>query len=170
MKAKNRVSKSSLYTLEVGLISGLVSESFAKANPVVARTIEIRGDQTLARLHDAIFKAFDREDEHLYEFQVGGRRPMDPRALRYGRGDLGAFSFGEPDIVHSATRTRLESVPVGVGDSFLYWFDFGDDWWHNIAVIEIAGSAPAGRYPRVTERVGESPPQYMDWDEESDDV
>ena len=27
---------------------------------------------------------------------------------------------------------------------------------------------PPGKYPRLTKRVGESPPQYMDWDEEDD--
>jgi hypothetical protein len=58
-----------LYTMEVSLVSGPVAERFARANPAVARTIEIRGDQTLAHLHSAIFRAFDREEEHLYEFR-----------------------------------------------------------------------------------------------------
>ena len=40
-----------LYTLEVYLIGGPVSEKFAKKNPVVSRTIQIRGDQTLKMLH-----------------------------------------------------------------------------------------------------------------------
>jgi hypothetical protein len=49
---------------------------------------------------------------------------------------------------------------------FAYWFDYGDDWWHRIDVVRIADEAPKGKYPRVTERVGESPPQYPDWEEE----
>jgi hypothetical protein len=72
----------SLFTLEVFLISGPVSEEFAKKNPTISRTIQIRGDQTLADLHDAIFDAFDRHDEHMYEFQFG-KGPMDPNGKRY---------------------------------------------------------------------------------------
>jgi hypothetical protein len=71
-----------LYSLQVLLSGGPVTEEFAERNPVVSRTIQIRGDQTLETLHDAIFEAFDREEEHLYEFQRGNR-PHDPKAQRY---------------------------------------------------------------------------------------
>lgn len=30
-----------------------------------------------------IFDAFDREEEHMYEFQPAGKGPMDPKARRY---------------------------------------------------------------------------------------
>ena len=43
-----------IYELEVSLFSGQVTEDFVEANPVVLRTIQIRGGQTLARLHEAI--------------------------------------------------------------------------------------------------------------------
>ncbi|MGZ3487799.1 MAG: IS1096 element passenger TnpR family protein [Isosphaeraceae bacterium] len=49
---------------------------------MVSRTIKIRGDQTLEDLHHAIFDAFGRGEEHLYEFQFG-KGPMDPKAPRY---------------------------------------------------------------------------------------
>jgi len=71
-----------LYTLEVFLMGGPISEKFAKKNPVISRTIQIRGDQTLEDLHHAIFDAFDRFDEHMYEFQFG-KGPMDRKAPRY---------------------------------------------------------------------------------------
>jgi hypothetical protein len=45
---------------------------------------------------------------------------------------------------------------------FGYWFDFGDDWWHQINVVLIVEEMPAGDYPRVTKRVGASPPQYAE--------
>ena len=34
-------------------------------------------------------------------------------------------------------------------------------------VIDIKKSTPKKRYPKVTKRTGESPPQYIDWDEEN---
>src|SRR5207253_7941149 len=72
-----------LYALEVFIISGPMTDSFIKKNKVISRTIQIRGDQTLEDLHHAIFEAFDREEEHMYEFQIGGKGPMDPKARRY---------------------------------------------------------------------------------------
>ena len=51
-----------LFELEVMIIGGLMTKSFMKTNPRPTRTIELRGDQTLEKLHDTIFKAFDRFD------------------------------------------------------------------------------------------------------------
>jgi hypothetical protein len=61
-----------IYTLEVFIIAGPVDAKFVKKNPIISRTPEIREDQSFAQLHKIIFKAFDRFDEHLCEFQVGG--------------------------------------------------------------------------------------------------
>jgi hypothetical protein len=69
-----------LYTLQVFLIDGPVGEEFAERE--LSRTIQIRGNQTLADLHRAIFDAFDREEEHMYEFQFG-KGPHDPEGPRY---------------------------------------------------------------------------------------
>ncbi len=57
-----------LYVMTVFLRGGPVSEKFAGKE--VSRVIEIRGDQTLEQLHQAIFNAYDRWDEHLYEFRA----------------------------------------------------------------------------------------------------
>ena len=51
---------------------------------------------------------------------------------------------------------------------FGYWFDFGDDWWHQISVMETEEIDAPGDYPKVIERIGESPPQYVDWDDEGE--
>lgn len=148
-----------LYTLEVFIISGPVTRKFVKRNPVMARTIQIQGNQTLADLHQAIFHAFDREDEHMYEFQVGGQGPHDPQARRYGLPaalDDGPEQAQEGDV----TQTPLDALDLQVDEIFGYWFDFGDDWWHQVNVISIEENAPAGDYPKVTRRIGASPPQY----------
>jgi hypothetical protein len=144
-----------------------MTESFAKKNTVIARTIEARGDHTLADIHRAIFDAFDRDDEHMYEFQFGGSRPMDPKARRYGPPMAMVDCFGEADGSADAERTTLDSLDLATGDVFGYWFDFGDDWWHQISVLMITERAPRGKLPMVTARVGESPPQYVDWDAET---
>jgi hypothetical protein len=65
-------------------------------------------------------------------------------------------------------ETTLALLGLTVGDRFGYWFDFGDDWWHQINVEGVEEKAARGKYPRVTKRVGKSPPQYVDWDEEDE--
>ena len=156
-----------LFTLEVCIISGPMSQKFVRKNKVISRTIQIRGDQTLEDLHYAIFDAFDREDQHMFEFQVGGKGPMDPKARRYVLS--GAFENPIPGSRRAAgdvARTSIGSLSLKKGDAFGYWFDFGDDWWHQITVVTIEDEAPRGKYPKVTKRVGASPPQYVNWDEE----
>ena len=156
-----------LFTLEVFIIGGPLTEKFAKKNKVISRTIQIRGEHTLEDLHYAIFDAFDREDQHMFEFQVGGKGPMDPKARRYVLS--GAFENpmpGTPRAEGDVTRAAIGSLGLKEGDTFGYWFDFGDDWWHQINVMDVEEKAGRGKYPKVIKRVGESPPQYVDWDEE----
>ena len=153
-----------IYTLEVFIISGPIDEKFVKKNPVISRTIEIRGDQALEELHNAIFKAFNRFDNHLYEFQIGGKGPNDPKARRY------SFSSTEDEIMGGklagdVRETVMDDLKLKKDKPFGYWFDFGDDWWHQINVLAIEVKSPKGKYPKVTNRVGKSPPQYMDVDE-----
>ncbi len=151
-----------LYTLEVFIISGPVTEKFAKKNKIISRTIQVRGDQTLEALHHAIFDAFDREEEHMYEFQVGGKGPMDRKARRYELSLEMGDTFSDRAPAGDVTRTTIGSLGLKVNDAFGYWFDFGDDWWHQINVVAIEDAAPRGKCPKVTKRVGESPPQYPD--------
>jgi len=137
-RARGWVAKDGrLFTLEVCIVGGPMTEKFIKKNKVVSRTIQIRGDQTLEDLHCAIFDAFDREDEHMYEFQVGGKGPMDPKARRYVlSGAFGNPMPGTPRAAGDLTRTTVGSLGLKEDDAFGYWFDFGDDWWHQINVLE----------------------------------
>ena len=158
-----------LFSLEVAIVSGPVEKAFLKKNPAMSRTIQIRADQTLEDFHDAIFAAFDRWDEHLYEFQIGGKGPMDPKARRYSiHPDEDGFGprRRETGLVG---RTTLGSLGLKDGDPFGYWFDFGDDWYHQVNVVAIEEKAPRGRFPRVTARVGKSPPQYPDAEDDDEE-
>jgi hypothetical protein len=154
-----------LYTLEVFLIGGPITEGFARKNPVVSRTVQIRGDQTLEDLHRASFDAFDRWEEHMYEFQFG-EGPMDPKGARYVLPGAFEADRGEANPpVGRVDRATIDSLGLEVGRNFGYWFDFGDDWWHQIDVEAIAENVSGGRFPKVTKRVGKSPPQYAEEEE-----
>ena len=56
-------------------------------------------------------------------------------------------------------------LELKVGRAFGYWFDVGDDGRHEIRVEAIEEAPPTGRFPKVTVRVGDSPPQYADPEE-----
>ena len=158
-----------LFTLDVFIISGPMARRFLKKNRVVSRTIQMRGDQTLEDLHYAVFDAFKRFDQHMYEFQIGGKGPMDPKARRYVLSGVLDETFTDSRPAGDVALTTIGSLGLKVDDAFGYWFDFGDDWWHQINVAAIADEAPRGKYPKVAKRVGASPPQYVDWDREDED-
>jgi hypothetical protein len=147
-----------LYVVSVFLTAGPVSEKFA--NKEIRRDIEIRGDQTLEQLHQAIFAAFERSDEHLYEFQFG-KRPFDLDGPNYGvpeprEGKKGKKGNGD------ALTTTLDDLDLKPDRVFGYLFDFGDEWFHQVQVERIEQAIPTVTYPRVIKRVGLSPPQYSE--------
>ena len=148
-----------LYTLTVGILQGLIEAKFLKKNPVISRTIQIRGDQTLDDLHNAIFDAFDRFDEHLYQFEVGGRKPMDLNSEKY------VHPMAEMPDAWPSTEFAIDALMLEPQQRIFYWFDFGDDWWHWIDVTAVSSTIPPGTYPKVIGRVGKSPPQYLSYDE-----
>lgn len=152
-----------LYTLHVFLLGGPVPREFAGKE--ISRTFQIRGDQTLEALHRAIFKAFDRWDEHFYEFHFG-KGPHDPKGKRYVLPEMLEQEGPDPTLAGDVTRTAIDALGLKVDRPFGYWFDYGDDWWHQINVVAIEEKASKGKYPRLIKRVGKSPPQYMDEEED----
>jgi len=123
------------------------------------RKIAIRGDQSLATLHDAIFVAFDRDDDHLYSFYFSSKPTSTSRnrldgALRYG------CPYSETD--DRADTTRIDSLPLKPKGQFEYLFDYGDEWWHEITLEEIQPPQNEIKYPLIIESRGDSPTQYPD--------
>lgn len=163
-KSTRERSPDLIYVLNAHLIEGPITEEFIDDNPQVSRTIEIEGDQPLKMLHQILFKAFDREEDHTYELQVGGRGPNDPKARRYGlKQSLARGSMGS-DLAGDVDKTTLNDLELSVGDIVGYWFDFGDDWWHAIEVKDMKKKVGKGKLPKITNRLGASPPQYAEFE------
>lgn len=144
-----------LYTLQVSLTGGPIAGVYR--GQVISRTIQLRGSQTLHDLHKATFKAFDRIEEHLYEFNLG-QGPRDRSKLYPHGGGRNSRSVQARD----PEETRLDSLDLRAGRRFGYTFDLGDNWEHIIDVVAVEEGPVKGRYPRVVEKVGASPPQYPD--------
>jgi len=156
----------SIYTLQVTLLSGPVSEAFAEENPEVSRTIQIRGDQTLEDLHDIIFTAFDREDDNMYEFRIGNSALDKEERCYVLPSEFNPKPTNQMVVAGDVTRTRIDTLNLSMNESFTYWFDFSDDWIHRIIVLEIDDTIPQGKYPRIIARIYESPSQYPDFEDE----
>jgi len=142
-----------VYSLKVRLTGGPLTEAFQKANPLVERTIEMRGDQTLHELHKAIFRAFEREEERLYQFDFEATA-HDPVAKVFVR----QKTDGVQNERIAADQT-LMFLRLKVADTFQYLFDFEANWKHAIDVLAIEREATGARYPRIKDEVGASPLQ-----------
>ena len=142
-----------LYTLEVTITGGLMTDDFVARNPVISRTIEIRADQTLNQLHRTIFQAFDRWDDcHLSEFNMGSGvhdRGGDRYVLQFIYDDPDEVAFYEEQVpTGSMERTRVGKLDLRSGQGFWYWYDYGDNWVHRITVVAIGEAEPKVKYPR----------------------
>ena len=152
-----------IYRLKVTLLGGP-----PRAKERVWRTIDIKGNQTLDQLHKAIFKAFDRFDEHLYSFYMTTNRrdATQEYASPYLFEDNDFPSGGIPGRARNA---KLDKLELRAQKKFYYMFDYGDDWEHVVQVLSVRDEEPVGRYPRISERHGESPPQYPELDEDDEE-
>jgi hypothetical protein len=82
----------------------------------------------------------------------------------------------DDEIGGDVRTTTLESLDLKKGKTFLYLFDYGDDWRFKVKVSAVNPKADASAaYPRVVESVGEAPSQYgnledeEEWEEEEGD-
>lgn len=69
-----------LYTLEVAV--SREATGAARMAPLVTRTLQLRGGQTLEELHRAIAAAFGRPEDVSYEFQFDAGA-LHPEGRRY---------------------------------------------------------------------------------------
>lgn len=153
--AENAASR--LFTLKVDLVEGPGLK--VKPNAPIHRTIQIKGEQTLDALHRVIFEAFERSDEHLYEFNFG-KNPQDMKGKRYS-----PYSFYEEaarvELPGKDTAgTSIDSLELSEGQTLYYIFDLGEYWEHKIEVVEIGNAPSHGKFPKIVGVTGESPMQY----------
>jgi hypothetical protein len=75
--------------------------------------------------------------------------------------------FPEPG---DSRTTALGSLDLKKGKTFLYLFDYGDEWHFKVRVHAVNPQAdPSVQYPRLVESVGVAPEQYKWFDEDEDE-
>lgn len=103
------------------------------ASPPIWRRLDLRSDLMLPRLHLILQEAMGWTNSHLHEF-VHSNSCQDLDAEHFASMDFAdAGERGELD----EADVRLDELVHGAGDKFLYWYDFGDDWWHRVTVEKV---------------------------------
>ncbi|GER08830.1 hypothetical protein GCM10007972_24790 [Iodidimonas muriae] len=116
--------------------------------PVVWRRVLVPAGLSLKRLHDTIQAAMGWYDQHMYEFHVGERR--------YGARD---FDDGLDPGVADANNVKLSSLVANGVERFLYVYDFGDDWRHEIVIEAAKAAEPGIDYPIFVDGERRCPPE-----------
>ena len=109
----------------------------------VSRTILVPVDIDFEELHQNIQRAMGWENEHLYAFKVREDeiRPDDTLDIN----DLDARKS-----IYTQINTLLRK-----GDTFEYLYDMGDDWKHEIEVVDTIEFT--SKKPILLESIGECP-------------
>lgn len=101
--------------------------------PPVWRRFAVDDDLTLAQLHRVVQEGFGWQDCHLHEFHFG--------KARFGCPDYDDDFPSEGPPLGDERKTALASA-LGTHGRFEYWYDFGDDWWHDIVVEATLDADP----------------------------
>jgi hypothetical protein len=115
-------------------------------SPLVWRRVLVRSDTTIAQLHDVLQIAMGWEDMHLQQFRIHGKA--------YGVYHEGGMTFA--DNPHSV---RLSDFRLRAGERFVYEYDFGDFWQHDIRLEQMGPPTTRTHYPVCTAGSGDCPPE-----------
>lgn len=124
----------------------------------VWRRIAIGAKRSLDDLANIILVSVEFDQDHLYQFTYRNR-----------------FGFSQ-DISHPlleeepcTSEVLIGDVPLRVGQTMTYLFDFGDNWKFGVTLEQIDAEGTDDR-PRILETHGESPEQYPRWDDDDEDM
>jgi hypothetical protein len=124
-------SRTAIYRFEIRL---------REIEPPIWRLIEIPQRASFWDLHVAIQDAMGWLDYHLHEFSL--------ELSRAGR----VLRIGIPDEETGMDVLPGWEEPIALyfrapGDRALYWYDFGDDWRHDVTLVAIEARVKGKRYP-----------------------
>jgi len=135
--------KDGIYTFKISLDKGTWSK------------IQLSAHGTLHDLHDLIQEAFEFDNDHMYSFFMDGK-PWSKNSFKCPYEDEGI----------SADEVEIGELDLIEKESFLYIFDYGDEWLFNIEVLIIKKEVIEEFQGKIIESKGELPQQYPDDDDE----
>lgn len=114
--------------------------------PRVWRRIAVPRHISIHGLHKVLQDVMGWTNSHLHAFIAGDR----------------TFSVPDSDSPASEIDERKHSLDELIDDGvkkFVYEYDFGDDWLHDIQIESVGLAEPGVTYPRCIEGEGACPPE-----------
>ncbi|MBP89731.1 MAG: hypothetical protein CMJ64_24005 [Planctomycetaceae bacterium] len=119
-------------------------------SPAIWRRIQVR-DCTLADLHDQIQAAFGWWNYHMHQFEIDGER--------YGPSSPDDFDFGMEMLDESGVLLSQLLPESGKRAKWIYEYDFGDGWRHEIVFEGYPPIDKKVKYPLCVEGERACPPE-----------
>jgi len=119
--------------------------------PAIWRRLIIPSNITFYKFHKIIQSAFGWQDYHLFNFDFKDFviHIPDPD---WAPGEL----YGVPE--KNAKRTKIDKYVIE-GQRFIYTYDFGDNWQHEIIVEKIIDAEEGVHYPLCLDGERHRPPE-----------
>ena len=99
--------------------------------PPIWRRVLVQNGITFNKLHKIIQATFGWLDYHLFDFRFGDTIIWIPDP-EYTAGEL----YGPEVKDLNARRTKIDDL-LAPGSRFIYRYDFGDEWKHEVVVEKI---------------------------------
>jgi hypothetical protein len=117
------------------------------ARPAIWRRLQVRSDIKLGKLHLVLQDALGWTHSHLHQFLVGEQRI-----------GMTEIDDGFGDDLEDENRVKLSQIAVEKS-RFVYEYDFGDSWRHEILVETVLPAVDGIRYPICTAGKRACPPE-----------
>jgi len=114
--------------------------------PCIWRRIQVPDSLTLKQLHQVIQTVMGWQDSHLHEFSLGGQRYGEPNPE-------------DQETVIDERTVRLRDLPLSIGVSIGYDYDFGDNWRHQVVLEKSVPADPEAIYPACIAGERSAPPE-----------
>lgn len=119
------------------------------SKPAIWRRVKVRANIRLDRLHDVIQFAMPWTNSHLHQFIVG--------RTFYGTPDR-EFAGFEMSETLPEKRYSLADIAPGAKKKFIYEYDFGDGWQHEIIVEKVLPADADFKHPVCLAGANACPP------------
>jgi hypothetical protein len=125
--------------------------TLVESRPPIWRRIQVK-DCTLDELHEHIQTAMGWTNSHLHHFKVGEQLYGDPMLMQE--------NFEDMEYEDSTTTKISDILPKTARRfRFLYEYDFGDSWYHEVLFEGLVPADPKVKYPVCVEGARACPPE-----------
>jgi hypothetical protein len=126
-----------------------IKVTLLRSNPPIWRRLLVSSETTLDRMHDILQAAMGWTNSHLHMFAIGDVRftvPYEPGAL------------AEATAIDSR-HVKLAQIIARKGFTFIYEYDLGDSWEHELLVESILQPDAQQKTPVCTGGERACPPE-----------